>query len=247
MKSRSTVYLGDGGDCAYCNLPVALHLGELRQCPPDSIERDSLGQITIDARTFGQEFNDQMMALMLKKYGVVEQFDEGIGGGAGKRPSSWGALKTLIGAGAHLAVVTHWQRPGASNFIVTLEHDHYEPATKRNALMRIFTSLWLDTLWGVVLVPWNERELVKRHAKRCGLKLADGVPTLITVEQGRATPEFFPTGDHPHIFTLENRKGSPVYEMSPGALMASLREEMHLIDEYVERFYRERASRAQRN
>jgi hypothetical protein len=247
MIYRGTHYIGDGGDCAACNLPVKLHFGESRECPPHGIERSAAGEISIDARTLGQDFGDDLTALMLKKHGVAEQFDEGIGGGAGKRPSSWGALKTLIQTNEYLAIVYHYTRPGASNFIVTLEHKHYEPATKRNAKLRLFTCLWLETLWGVILTPWDERNLVRRHAKRCSLKLGDGIPTLVTLEQGRVKPEFFPTGDHPRLFTLQNRAGSPIYEMGPDALMASLREESRLVDDFIERFYRERASRAKRN
>lgn len=99
------------------------------------------------------------------------------------------------------------QRPGVVDCITTLEHAHYEPETARNALFTLRYLPWENMPWFIVSIPIEERAYMDRVAAAHGLRIADGVPTLLCSEG----TIHFPVSNE-RVFTLENVPGHPVYK-----------------------------------
>jgi len=171
----------------------------------------------------------------LQTHRVVEILDDKKAGIHAAIASSWDALTDLVKSGKYFALVSNDNRPGAMTCFTTLEFEKYKPGTERNKLFRWFWCLWDDVMFVVVLTPWAERRLVERHVRQSRMRVADGIPTIIGVRDGKSNVLYFPTGDDPHIFTLENQSGSPVYDMSPDAVRASIKEEAHQVIEYAKK------------
>lgn len=90
-------------------------------------------------------------------------------------------------------------RPGVALWLTQLEHTYFPPASPRNAEFVLHWVRWEDLEWAVASIPRRAERFARRTAERLGLRLADGVPTLI---DGSGSPKFFPmNGDN--VFTLE--------------------------------------------
>lgn len=116
---------------------------------------------------------------------------------------------------AHYAMLA--VRPGCQEFLTNVEMSHYKPRTPRNDLFSIRFFIWSDLVWFVMSVPFNERMLVESVMGSCGLRVADGVPTMIA--NGQITT-FMITGDN--VFTIENVSDHPVYR-NDNTINAALR------------------------
>lgn len=131
---------------------------------------------------------------------------------------------------SRLFIVTMMTRPGAGVFLVDLEYHHYPPGSPKNHDFQMIVSVWSDMEWATIHVPIEHKELVEEVAKRNGMRLADGVPTLL----GNGAPEVFPVnGDN--VFTLENVADSPVYKGGGDKVM---REQQRRIEEIIKEFER---------
>jgi len=170
----------------------------------------------------------------VQAHGIVEITDASGDERRLAKAASWETLKDLVFSGRWLAIAAGYDRPGTLNYTTTLEHKYYKPNTQRNTLFKLFCCLFDDMLFAVVLIPWNERALAHKHARKCGMRIADGIPTVLSMGDGDKVDVLqFPTGDHPHIFTLENRPGAPVHGMQPESLNQVIREEIHQVREFV--------------
>ncbi|MFC1594805.1 hypothetical protein ACFL3E_00035 [Patescibacteria group bacterium] len=109
-------------------------------------------------------------------------------------------------------------RPGVIECITALELTHYKPDTPRNDDFHLRIINWSDIAWILVSIPTNEVCLMESTADACGLRIANGVPTMIS--QGEFSQ--FPANNE-RVFTLENKPGHPVYRNDP-AITVALRE-----------------------
>lgn len=124
----------------------------------------------------------------------------------------------------NLFLVALAARPGARLFLVELEHAHFAPGTPRNALFNLAVADWEGERWLIAWLPVRDRHLAVQAADKSGMRLANGVPHMISV--GPGGPDF----DRPAVFplsartvwTIENRSDSVVYQ--PGGAV-DLREE----------------------
>ena len=93
-------------------------------------------------------------------------------------------------------------RIGAALFGSLLEYRHYPPMTPSNDLFQLVMLNWQGIFWGVISIPIEDRVYAERITKECGLKLAEGIPSVIdpTEEKGVI---FFPVTDSERILTLE--------------------------------------------
>lgn len=98
-------------------------------------------------------------------------------------------------------------RPGVKNCAETLEYSHYSPGTDKNADLTVHVLNWEGIKWLIVSIPYDDRGLMKRCASACGLRVADGIPHLLTAQGARP----FPFAND-RIFTLENTPNHPVYK-----------------------------------
>lgn len=97
-------------------------------------------------------------------------------------------------------------RPGVRIFSTRLEYEHFVPGTTRNELYKIAIINWEDFIWILVSIPTGDASLAEKIAEECGLRFADGVPTIIASE-GIVQ---FPINE-PNLFTLENIPGHQIY------------------------------------
>jgi len=97
-------------------------------------------------------------------------------------------------------------RPGIRECMSTLEFTHYPPGTPRNDLFNIHIVHFADLPWVLISIPREEKEFMERAAAASGMRIAEGIPTLLSPKG----VELFPVAGA-HIFTLENVKGHPVY------------------------------------
>jgi len=172
----------------------------------------------------------------LKKHGIIEIADAEEQEFRHAKPSSWEALIALIRTEKWLALVAGQYRPGVMQFSTTLEYTHYKPETPRNSLFKMFCCMFDDLPYFVFLTPWEDKALVTEHAAACGLRIANGIPLVISSEGSK----FFPTGDHPHLFSLENLPDSPVYGSMPDQIEKLLEDERQLVNIYLERQHQKR-------
>lgn len=88
---------------------------------------------------------------------------------------------------------------GVCDCLQTLEHTHYTPKTDRNDLFILRYLKWEDLDWFIVSIPFGERGHMDRVALAHNLRIADGVPVMIT-ENGICR---FPINGE-NCYTLEN-------------------------------------------
>lgn len=101
-------------------------------------------------------------------------------------------------------------RPGVHECTSMLEHKHYKPGTERNELFILRMMKWADFFWLIISIPIKEKMFMEEVANECGLRIANGVPTVF----GPGGIEKFPVSNE-RVFTLENKAGHPVYRNDP--------------------------------
>ena len=99
----------------------------------------------------------------------------------------------------HLIVDT--SRIGASLFNVKMEYTYFAPRSGKNYLFELVLMRWPDPntfLWAIASFPIEYRPQAEAMAKECGLRLANGVPTIFDGDGAHQFPLEGPT-----VFTLE--------------------------------------------
>lgn len=152
---------------------------------------------------------------------------------------------------AHL--VTMAVRPGVKVLFGCIEWQWYSPHTDRNRFFHMNVIQWQDIPWLVCSFPNGRLPAVRGLARHLGLRIADGVPTLIEpagpgdreiIREGfprGLTARHFPGGvlpqggDNRSMWNIENDSSSPLHT---GRLKLTREEgekrEMAVIDAFVE-------------
>jgi len=131
----------------------------------------------------------------------------------------------------HFVSMSTPRRPGVMLFAVKLEHWHFPPDTEKNDDFVLHVIEWQNMLWMVVSIPRQYMNLAKKIAAESGLRIADGIPTIIT--PGGTQP--FPI-DSDNVFTLENVPGHAIYEHEFGEIEKLLAQENEEITEILDDF-----------
>lgn len=108
----------------------------------------------------------------------------------------------------HFIGMIYPRRPGVMLCTIRMEHEHYKPGTDSNKNFHIRMINWENTEWMIVSIPKKDCGLMKKMAKECGLRIADGVPTIIGGDTKQITQ--FPINNK-NVFTFENASDSGVY------------------------------------
>jgi len=90
-------------------------------------------------------------------------------------------------------------RNGTSQVMTRLEHFYYPPETEKNDEFELSISTWNEQMYAIIGIPIGDREICEKVVKMEGMRIADGVPTLIS----NGAYEYFPMRG-PNVFTLEN-------------------------------------------
>ena len=97
-------------------------------------------------------------------------------------------------------------RHGAEDCVQMLEKRFFPSGTAQNALIHVRFIEWEDLPWFVVSIPINEKDKMERIAKVNGLRVANGVPHMLS--WGRVVE--FPL-NNPRAFCLEYISGHHAY------------------------------------
>lgn len=122
----------------------------------------------------------------------------------------------------HLIVDT--SRIGAGLFNVKMEYTYFAPRSGKNYLFEMVMMRWPDAnsfLWTIASFPIEFRPQAEALAKECGLRFADGIPTVLNEDGAHQFPLEGPT-----VYTLENISGHQVYS-NDRAKIESLKKEEH--------------------
>jgi hypothetical protein len=99
------------------------------------------------------------------------------------------------------------QRPGVQDCVTTLEQVHYPVDSPRNDLFHFRYLVWEDLQWFIISIPATDRAIMERVTLAHGLRIADGVPTMLSFNGVKRFPI-----DQENVFTLENIPSHPVYQ-----------------------------------
>lgn len=101
------------------------------------------------------------------------------------------------------------RRIGVISFATFLEYRHFKPGTPANDQFEMALVKWEQMNFAIVVIPRIHRNQAQWILKQLGLRLADGVPTVIE----SSGVKHFPI-DLPNVFTVENIEGHFAYKNS---------------------------------
>lgn len=107
----------------------------------------------------------------------------------------------------HLVGMLFPPRLGVRAFMSMLEWEHFSPKEGRNELFTMHIVSWSGVRWAMLSIPIEDRPKAEDIAGRTGVRIADGVPAVFSVEGHGMFPARGKT-----VFTLENTKDHAVYE-----------------------------------
>lgn len=119
-------------------------------------------------------------------------------------------FQEFIGRKEYIHFTGLFNRDGVQPFVEFIEHEYYKPFTNRNPLFHFRVIEWEDMTFVFMSIPVMERHYIDNNASKFGLRIADGVPTLIS---GTST-KIFPANNE-RVYTFENVSGHPTYENNP--------------------------------
>jgi hypothetical protein len=122
--------------------------------------------------------------------------------------NEYAELQKMTADQTRFFVVTMLTRPGATAFSERLENTLYPPGTPKNELFQITIVRWPDDDpvpgdWCVLSFPIADRPAAEKIANECGLRFADGVPTILP------GPLWFPMSGA-NVWTLESRPSGDI-------------------------------------
>jgi hypothetical protein len=124
----------------------------------------------------------------------------------------------------HYICMTMPPRPGCQLFCSILEYKFYPPTTDKNKLFILQVMKWEEMVYTVISIPIKDKAYAEAVAKTCGMRIANGVPTLLSQDK----PKFFPINVD-NAFTIENDPEHPIYK-SPQHSQAFLQVEAQLCE-----------------
>jgi hypothetical protein len=130
-----------------------------------------------------------------------------------------------------LHLIVDMQRIGAGLFNVKMEYTHFPPRSEKNTLFEMVMLRWPtqnDFLWAVSSFPIEYRSKAEEIAKECGLRIADGIPTVFNFDGAHQFPLSGSTA-----FTLENIAGHKVYNNDLDVTKKLKKQEHDQIDEII--------------
>ena len=137
-----------------------------------------------------------------------------------------------------------WTRPGTQLFATRVEFEHFPPTNEELSNSWDLAMVnWQSIVWTVISVPIRYSNDLRKIAAECGLRFADGIPTIVchpdqSIGEGKIVKGMrvihFPV-DGKYAYHLENHGESPVgiYQglQSPDIQRAQRRREIQLINQ----------------
>ena len=127
----------------------------------------------------------------------------------------------------HLLGSVSPRRAGVLLFMVRLEYLHFPPGTESNNDFQLLMIKWEDMVWAAIRIPKEKMEIAKTVAEETGIRIADGIPTVISTTRSQ---QIVP-GNAMNVFALENIPGHPVYKGAHPQVIRAEDEEVRRIIE----------------
>lgn len=132
-----------------------------------------------------------------------------------------------------LHLIVDMNRIGGKLFNVKMEYTFFAPRSGKNYLYEMVLMKWPDPsfaqfLWAICSFPIEFRPQAEAVAKECGLRLANGIPTIFDQDGAHHFPL-----DGETVFTLENITGHQVYDNDPKNQERLREEENAACDEII--------------
>jgi hypothetical protein len=130
-----------------------------------------------------------------------------------------------------LHLIVDMSRIGAGLFNVKMEYTYFAPRSGRNNLFELVLMKWPKPnalFWSICSFPIEYRPQAELVAKECGLRLADGIPTIFDSDGAHQFPL-----DGPTVYTLENIFGHQAYDNDRNTYDKLKQEEHEAIDAIV--------------
>jgi len=103
------------------------------------------------------------------------------------------------------------RRIGGKAFLTFMEDRHFSPLNgKLNALWTLFFLRWEGMIFHVAVYPREYRRHAEQVCQELGLRLADGVPTILDGSGIKRFPL-----DQPNVWTFEHVPGHFVFKNNP--------------------------------
>lgn len=112
----------------------------------------------------------------------------------------------------HLVML--WERPGILALSGMIEWIWFAPGTRTETQYTVHCLVWQEVRWLVASLPRGKFDSVRSLAKRMGMRVGNGVPTMVF----GGKPHYFPGSilpdgkDNMSMFSIENDRGSPIYQ-----------------------------------
>jgi hypothetical protein len=145
----------------------------------------------------------------------------------------------------NVGLVVEGSRMGARSFVTFLEYRRFPPDTPLNTDFNLCMMLWGGLVWWLVIIPSGKLYQADEQLKQLGMRRADGVPHMITMENGNLKHEHFPL-DLPNVCTIENVPGHFAYHNDPALNKTAKQFEDEACDRVIEEFDARRKARVAR-
>lgn len=190
-----------------------------------------------DDRNKSREEKNQAYLDALHQYEVLRILDDHQLNLSGFLTGTWGELRALAKAAKHFMLCCLSQRPGVMEAFNAIELKLYPPGTDANKRFELYHCYWEECIWFVIAVPRKHRNLVTRIINENNMRVADGVPLIIS----GTSRHWFPIGSqYPWVCSLENAPGHAVYDASPFDIQDLLDAESKRVTSQSDKHYRER-------
>jgi len=141
--------------------------------------------------------------------------------------SSMRELKTFALEHGRFHVVSIAERPGLLAWMQRLELTYYPPGTHRNLLFHFHMIQWDELMWSMISIPAAGERLARRSAEKTGMRIADGVPLVITAEDRK----WFPIKER-NVWSLESDGSQLQGIVTPDMLKPELEKADRILDAY---------------
>ena len=109
----------------------------------------------------------------------------------------------------HFIIMMNPPRPGGLLFSTVLEYKFYPPRTRKNEEFIFHIIRWESMVYAVVSIPMKDKHIAEAVCKKTGMRIADGIPTLLIGGEKKAK-QFPIRGEN--AFSIENEPDHPMYK-----------------------------------
>tara|TARA_B100000614_G_scaffold262909_1_gene300458 strand:- start:47558 stop:48061 length:504 start_codon:yes stop_codon:yes gene_type:complete len=134
------------------------------------------------------------------------------------QPTTLAEITEFCNSENRFNIIVMANRPCVNWFCMKLEYENFVPGTPDNDEFQFFQIKWEEMTWFVISIPADKREVAEQVAAETGMRIADGIPTML----GPDGPSRFPI-DGSNTFSIENAPDSKIYQGPEGREQAQKR------------------------